>query len=76
MVMANPYKMSDETALDALEQIVDSHGLQKVVYMLEEICHAKADHIAHNWQDYPLADNWKSNGTKLGLTADGLQETD
>jgi hypothetical protein len=36
---------------DTLEAMVDAAGIEAVVQGLSEICGAKADHIAHAWQD-------------------------
>lgn len=43
---------------DDLEQMVDRLGLSKVLFMLAEICHEKADHVETNWQDRVLASEW------------------
>jgi hypothetical protein len=41
-----------------LEMMIDKIGLSKVLFMLAEICHDKADHVATNWQDQRLAKAW------------------
>ncbi len=74
--MANHTTMPDEVAMEALEQIVDSHGIQSVMHMLERICELKAEHVLNNWQDESLSEAWAENATKIGLTADGLAATD
>jgi len=44
--------------LEQLESLIDSAGLNSVLMALSEICGAKAEHIATNWQDAHLAKRW------------------
>jgi hypothetical protein len=56
---------------DDLEQMVDRLGLSKVLFMLAEICHEKADHVETNWQDRVLAADWR----KASRAVDRIAET-
>jgi hypothetical protein len=51
--------------LDALEAFIDTHGLHEVLYGIEEICYAKAEHIEENWQDHESAREWIKAGTAI-----------
>src|ERR1700747_3132600 len=65
-----PGARHDEAAeCEALEKLVDANGLFGVLKMLSEVCHAKADHIAHNWQDTALANMWDNWAISLDHTA-------
>jgi hypothetical protein len=44
--------------LDALERLVDKHGLGGVLWVLVEVCEQKAEHIRTNWQDKATARRW------------------
>jgi hypothetical protein len=46
----------------ALEALVDSIGIVGVSNMLADICFAKEEHIAVNWQDMRLANVWYHQG--------------
>jgi hypothetical protein len=48
----------------ALEAMVDKVGLANVLYALEHICRAKADHIRENWQDDATAKTWDFDANK------------
>jgi hypothetical protein len=48
-----------------LEAMVDKHGLAYVTELLSEICDAKADHLASNWQDEVAAKEWETHGMSL-----------
>jgi hypothetical protein len=50
---ANPRDLN-QSELDALEALIDAAGIEAVVQGLSEICGAKAEHIASNWQDTAL----------------------
>lgn len=41
-----------------LESMVDRCGVDGVLMALSEVCGAKAEHIAHAWQDASLAKHW------------------
>ena len=49
-----------EVEIDALEAMIDQHGLDTVVLALSHICDEKAEHIRTNWQDENLADKWEA----------------
>lgn len=42
----------------ALEALVDKYSIETVIEALSQICSAKAEHIATNWQDAHLAKRW------------------
>jgi hypothetical protein len=44
--------------LEAFERLIDLRGIESVLVALSEICGAKAEHIAVNWQDTALAKRW------------------
>jgi hypothetical protein len=70
MAEANQAYLSDNSpAMLVLEGIVDRVGLRNVLYALEHICHAKAQHLEANWQDEASAKVWWRNGTICGKTA-------
>lgn len=50
---------------EALETMIDKHGLDVVVDMLAAICFGKASHLETNWQDYGAAKVWDRMGRKL-----------
>lgn len=43
---------------DILECMIDRYGMSKILFALTEICHAKAEHVAVNWQDASTAKEW------------------
>ncbi len=59
----------------ALEALVDTHGLGRVVESLRDICNGKAEHVASNWQDGALATAWERNAGKLNTLAGRLTPT-
>lgn len=63
--MGEPSKQNLET----LESMVDSIGLYMTVLALEAVCHAKAEHIATNWQDAATAKTWTRAGNHLDQVA-------
>jgi hypothetical protein len=54
----------------ALEALIDKLGLVEVLSQISEICHAKAEHIAENWQDVNLAKTW----TKAAMQIETLSK--
>jgi hypothetical protein len=63
------YLSDNSPAMLVLEGILDRAGLRNVLYALEHICHAKAQHLEANWQDTVSAKVWWRNGTICGKTA-------
>jgi hypothetical protein len=61
--------MTTELA-NTLEALVDAHGLYAVANALAEISHAKADHLASNWQDHGAAKRW----TKAAIVFQGAED--
>lgn len=56
---------TNENIADALEQMIDKHGLLAVVTALDLICSEKADHIEVNWQDKITAKPWRRASNAL-----------
>jgi hypothetical protein len=50
----------------ALEALIDQAGIELVLMALSEICGAKAEHIASNWQDTLLAKRWATLEGAIG----------
>lgn len=50
--------VTPNTVEDKLEAIIDGSSLGSVLEALENVCRAKADHLAHNWQDIPASQLW------------------
>lgn len=61
-----------KTLAEKLEQLIDSQGLSHVLHEIERVCSEKADHIAENWQDNSLSQEWQEASTKIGLMADSI----
>jgi hypothetical protein len=51
--------------MEALEGILDRHGLHGVLDMLASVCAEKAEHVRSNWQDEGTARMWDRRATKL-----------
>jgi len=51
--------------VEALEKLVDKHKLSEVVYGLQSVCLAKAEHLEHAWQDYHAAAVWNEMANVL-----------
>ena len=49
------YLCENSPAMLVLEGIVDRAGLRNVLFALEHICFAKANHLEDNWQDVASA---------------------
>lgn len=48
----------DRQERERLESYIDAAGIDAVLMAISEICGLKAEHIAHHWQDAPLAKRW------------------
>jgi hypothetical protein len=59
----------DKAEARTLESMVDAVGLRRVLLVLVEICDAKAEHVAANWQDGSLAKAWKMAAIRVELAA-------
>ncbi len=63
-------KSYDEPSVtEALEQMIDEHGLGHVLAGLGLVCFEKADHLRVNWQDNQTARAWDHMGKRLDKTA-------
>jgi hypothetical protein len=65
--------MQDQSDLDTLEALIDTHGLAAIVNSIADICHGKADHLRTNWQDAVAAKSWERDATKLGKVETKLE---
>jgi hypothetical protein len=50
---------------EALERMIDDHGLAAVLASLIEACQAKAEHLRSNWQDDASASVWDVAAKRL-----------
>ncbi len=66
-------KAEMDTIAAQLEPIIDQHGLDVVLAAIREICYAKANHIAVEWQDVGLAKVWLSYGIRVNSAAQGVR---
>jgi hypothetical protein len=57
---------------EQLEALIDTHGLDTVLSAIREICYAKANHIAVEWQDVGLAKQWLAKGIKVNSAVHGF----
>lgn len=64
----NDNGMTEQEVYD-LEGLIDRRGIQMVLQQISEIYEAKADHIAHNWQDTILAKRWATLEGALGVAS-------
>jgi len=60
--------MDDDGKL-MLERIIDKFGIQLVLETVSGICGAKAEHIAHDWQDTSLAKRWATIEGAIGVAS-------
>ncbi len=51
--------------VEAVEALVDKHGLQHVLTALELMCGEKAAHLRANWQDRASARTWLKAGSAI-----------
>jgi hypothetical protein len=54
----------------ALEDMIDKHSVQQVLFAIADICEAKAGHIAENWQDDASAKAWTAEARKISRLAE------
>lgn len=62
-----------QDAADALEQLIDQHGLETVLDLLADVCHEKADHLRTTWQDRNAARMWDRDAMRLQKIAHKLE---
>lgn len=48
-----------------LEAMIDANGLDNVLSAMREICYAKANQIAVEWQDVAQAKQWLAYGVRV-----------
>ena len=68
----NENGMTEQEAYD-LEGLIDRRGIQMVLQQISEICDAKAEHIADNWQDTVLAKQWVTIAGAVGVSSTKAQ---
>jgi hypothetical protein len=56
-----------------LESLVDHAGLESILALLRDMCYAKANHIAVEWQDVALAKQWIAYGIHINSAACAVQ---
>jgi hypothetical protein len=57
--------MNGDTLEMALEQILDNSKLNDMLAALANVCDAKAEHLASNWQDAVSAKAWTMAATRV-----------
>lgn len=58
-----------EAENQAIEDMIDKHGMLEIIETIANIAHLKAEHITTNWQDNELAQRWKNVGASLMQSA-------
>jgi hypothetical protein len=53
----------------ALEAMIDSESLARVLENLETVCLEKAEHLRTNWQDEAAAKSWESLALRIDRAA-------
>ena len=62
--------MSEQELADAIERLINAHGLDHFLQMSGFVAGEKAEHIATNWQDASTAKRWMEVSKRLdSLTA-------
>lgn len=61
--------------IEALEGMVDRHGLDGVLNMLSEICGEKAEHVRSNWQDEPGGKIWDKRASIVDAATSKVLDT-
>lgn len=56
------------TLKDDMEQFIDRESLDALLYLVQEICLEKAEHIRSNWQDEALAKEWEYHVDSIEVT--------
>jgi hypothetical protein len=64
----NEYGFTEQEVWD-LEGLIDRRGIEQVLQQISEICGAKAQHIAENWQDTVLAKRWATVEGAVGVAS-------
>lgn len=60
-------------AADVIEQTIDATSLARLLEIVAEICHEKAEHLRANWQDNASAQPWLRDAAKLQKLAAKLE---
>jgi len=74
--LPDPWKPAGRTAGNSaiddsawIEGMIDRRGLADVLRLIEDIAHAKAEHVESTWQDRPLAKAWTAAAGLVARTA-------
>ena len=51
--------------VEDLERLIDRYDIDQVLEAISDICHMKADHIKHHWQDDKVANAWSAMGRRI-----------
>ena len=55
----------DKADSERLEHLIDHYGLDCVLHEISSICGAKAEHLAHAWQDVNSAKLWDRAASQI-----------
>lgn len=58
---------------DVIEAVIDASSLAAIVDALSAIAGAKAEHVAHNWQDASTAKAWDKASAILQTAATRIE---
>jgi hypothetical protein len=70
------YLAGVHTTMTALELTIDEYGLPKVIDMLTDICHGKANHVREYGADPEAAKHWDSIAERLSKMGGSLTQTE
>jgi hypothetical protein len=48
-----------------LEQIIDASSIERLLELIADVCHEKAEHLRSAWQDANAAKSWERDAAKL-----------
>jgi hypothetical protein len=66
--------MDESNLCNALEELIDRHGITTVLEAIEAVCDAKADHVESEWQDPGYSKLWRKVACKVGLAVVASRE--
>lgn len=69
MTYQQAFDTSTNALPDALEGLIDAHGLSRVLNALAQVCDEKAEHVLTNWQDKRGSANWTLAGQRIDRVA-------
>ena len=62
--------------LEALEVLIDQHGIAEVLGQIAAIANDKAEHILANYDDENLSDEWEAVADEIDALADMIDLPD